>query len=303
MQRFALLSVSDKTGIVEFAQKIAKKGFTVLSTGGTLTTLAASGIAVQSVEEFTGFPECFGGRVKTLHPKIAGGILWRRNNDDDRKKSRELDIPPIELIVVNLYPFEETIKKPNVTRDEAIEQIDIGGPTLLRAAAKNHRDVTVVCDPHDYDRVIDAMDDAEKLAGLREELATKVFLHTASYDALITEYLSRGENSGALLTHGMKLRYGENPHQLGMYYTFANDKTPHWTMHQGKELSYLNLLDGDGAWNAVIEFTEPTVVMVKHANPSGIASRSTIEEAFQAAFDADRLSAFGVIIAMNRTCK
>jgi phosphoribosylaminoimidazolecarboxamide formyltransferase/IMP cyclohydrolase len=302
MKPLALISVSEKSGIVEFAQGLAKKGWEIVSTGGTLDLLQKNGLEVLSVEDLTGFPECFGGRVKTLHPMIAGGILFRRDHADDVKRAAELKIRPIDLVVVNLYPFAETISKPNVTREEAIEQIDIGGPTLLRAAAKNHHDVTVVCDPSDYSRVLDVLDQEKIVSELRKELATKVFLHTAHYDSFITYYLSGGTNDGLLLTKGKRLRYGENPHQTGMYYSYAGDEQEHWKVHQGKELSYLNLLDADGAWNTVVEFEDPTVVMVKHANPSGIASRSTIEEAFQASYDADRLSAFGVIIALNRPC-
>lgn len=308
MKPLALISVSNKSGIVEFAQKLAEKGWEIVSTGGTLELLKKSDVPACSVEELTGFPECFGGRVKTLHPSIAGGILFRRDDPDDVKRAAELKIRPIDLVIVNLYPFAETIAKPSVTREEAIEQIDIGGPTLLRAAAKNHRDVTVVCDPSDYSRVFERLDDLMSprpgtgALELRKELATKVFLHTASYDAVIAHYLSDGAYEGLMLNRGKRLRYGENPHQTGMYYSYAGDDTEHWKVHQGKELSYLNILDSDGAWGTVIEFEDPTVVMVKHANPSGIASRTTIEEAFQAAYDADRLSAFGVIIALNRPC-
>lgn len=301
MDRLALLSVSDKTGIVEFAQGLAKKGFRIVSTGGTQKTLTEAGIAVMGVEELTQFPECLSGRVKTLHPMIAGGILFRRGDKEHQKQAAHLHMPAIDLVCVNLYPFRETVAQAGATRADAVEQIDIGGPTLLRAAAKNAESVTVVCDPADYGRVLTTLDDEGAMKKLRADLAAKIFAHTAAYDAAIAQYLSDGADGGVLLTRGRALRYGENPHQWGKFYTL-NDAPDRFIVHQGKELSYLNLLDADGAWNAVVEFSEPTVVMVKHANPSGIASRPTVEDAFQAAYDADRLSAFGVIIAMNRPC-
>ncbi len=298
----ALLSVSDKTGIVAFARTLQAKGWEILSTGGTKKALEEAKIAVTGVEDVTKFPECFSGRVKTMHPAVTGGILFRRGDAEHEKQAKDLSIQPIDLVAVNLYPFAETIAKEGIAPTEAIEQIDIGGPTLLRSAAKNHEHVTVVCDPKDYEGVSNALESPDALSALNRSLAAKAFLHTAHYDALITEYLSEGRNRGILLGHGRALRYGENPHQKGLFFSLKEDEKEHFTVQQGKELSYLNLLDADGAWNTVMEFSLPTVTMVKHANPSGIASRDSIEEAFQAAYDADRLSAFGVIIAMNRPC-
>jgi phosphoribosylaminoimidazolecarboxamide formyltransferase/IMP cyclohydrolase len=307
--RRALLSVSDKTGITDFATKLSNLGWEIISTGGTAKALSAAGIAVTTVEEVTQFPECFGGRVKTMHPMIMGGVLFRRDNPDDVAQAKKLKIEPIDLVVVNLYPFAATVADKSKTDTEITEQIDIGGPTLLRSAAKNHAHVTVVTDPTDYDAVMQELQsNGATSPDLRKSLATKVFLHTAAYDAAITEWLSEGKNSGVLLTNGTTLRYGENPHQWGKYFTKAARQQgsaagSSWgAKHQGKELSYLNILDADAAWEAVCAFGDPTAVFVKHANPSGIACRNSIDDAFQAAYDADRLSAFGVIIAINRPC-
>ncbi len=319
MPKRALISVSDKTGIVEFAKRLSAAGWEIISTGGTADVLEVEGIEVISVATVTGFPECFGGRVKTMHPKIMGGVLMRREDAQDAKKAKELGIDPIDMVVVNLYPFEEALMK-GMTGDALIEQIDIGGPTLLRSAAKNHTSVTVICDAKDYDRVMQEIEtDGDTSDALRAELAATVFLRTAAYDATITEALSGGKNTGVMLTKGMELRYGENPHQWGNFFEIVSGfglqfvdesaKNPErmqhaapWKKLQGKEISYLNLLDADGAWTAVKEFSEPTAVFVKHANPSGIASHKNIAEAFQRAYDTDRLSAFGVIIALNRQC-
>ncbi|MBI3618847.1 bifunctional phosphoribosylaminoimidazolecarboxamide formyltransferase/IMP cyclohydrolase [Candidatus Peregrinibacteria bacterium] len=318
MSKRALLSVSDKTGIVEFAQRLAGFGFGLLSTGGTAKILREAGIAVTDVESVTKFPECFGGRVKTMHPKIMGGILFRRGNADDERQAKELGIEPIDLVCVNLYPFGGIAKGEGriandgsnsqiANRKSQIELIDIGGPTLLRSAAKNWKNVTVICDPIDYEIVLREFEtNRETTAELRDKLAAKVFLHTAAYDMRIAEYF--GMNRGILLTGGRQLRYGENPHQWGEYYSLyeggvnASAESSWGKLYQGKELSYLNILDADAAWNAVQEFADPTAVFVKHANPSGIASHEKIDEAFQHAYDADRLSAFGVIIAVNRPC-
>ncbi len=321
MTKRALLSVSNKSGIVALARALSTLGWEVIATGGTERLLRNEGVAVTAVESLTKFPECFGGRVKTMHPVITGGVLYRREEKIDCEQAAELGVPNIDMVVVNLYPFRETTKKPNVTRSELVEQIDIGGPTLLRSAAKNHNSVTVLCDPADYALALSQIEQSgETSLELRQQLAHKVFLHTASYDALIAETLSGGQYSGTMLTGGQQLRYGENPHQWGKYYrvfTGASEAvtlplaTPppegtlvhSWgTLHQGKPLSYLNILDADGAWSTALEFTDPTAVLVKHANPSGIASHSDINEAFQRAYDADRLSAFGVIIGLNRTC-
>ncbi|MDD5623449.1 MAG: bifunctional phosphoribosylaminoimidazolecarboxamide formyltransferase/IMP cyclohydrolase [Candidatus Peribacteraceae bacterium] len=304
MNKRALLSVSDKRGIEDFARGLQNIGFEIISTGGTQRALEKAKIPVIPVEEYTKFPECFGGRLKTLHPLIFGGILFRREEKEHVTEAKKLGIEPIDLVCVNLYPFEETAAKPGATREEKIEQIDIGGPSLLRAAAKNAESVTVVCDPNDYARVLAALQSKENtLVNLRQELATKVFLHTAAYDAAIVRELSNGDKAGIILTNRRKLRYGENPHQWGAFYEFYKNP-PDWEVLQQeeKQMSYLNILDADGAWNLVCEFPEPTAACIKHANPSGVASHADIAEAFQRAYDADRLSAFGVIIALNRTC-
>lgn len=304
MLRSALLSVSDKHGIEDFARGLVELGFQIISTGGTQKALEKAKINVTPVEKVTGFPECFGGRLKTLHPLIFGGILFKRNDATHVAEAKKLKIEPIDLVCVNLYPFEATAAKPGVTREEMIEQIDIGGPSLLRAAAKNAESVTVVCDPQDYASVLAELKDAKDTKPeTKKRLAEKVFLHTATYDCAITSTLSDGDHSGMLLTNRMKLRYGENPHQWGAFYELAGNP-PEWiTLQQEeKQMSYLNILDADGAWNLVCEFEEPTAACIKHANPCGVASHSDIAEAFQRAYDADRLSAFGVIIALNRTC-
>lgn len=311
MVKRALLSVSDKTGIVEFAKGLHAKGIEIISTGGTAKALADAGIPVIPVEDITKFPECFSGRVKTMHPLIMGGLLFRRGDESHEKQAKELSIEPIDLVCVNLYPFADK---------QDIEMIDIGGPTLLRSAAKNHDAVTVLCDPKDYDRVLaEIQSKGDTSLELRKELAAKVFLCTAAYDEMITSWLSDGKNAGVMMTNGQTLRYGENPHQWGSFFELVSgfglrhanesvskselmDYAHPWKKLQGKEISYLNILDADGAWTAVKDFTEPTAVFVKHANPSGIASHPKIEEAFQRAYDADRLSAFGVIIALNQEC-
>ncbi len=325
----ALLSVSDKTGLVDFAKVLINAGYEILSTGGTLKELQKHAIKALSVEEVTGFPECFGGRVKTMHPLIMGGILFNRSIPQHVEQAKKLGIEPIDLVVVNLYPFAETVEalqknskneKPNsnlIISSEAVEQIDIGGPTLLRSAAKNHDAVTVVCDPADYLAVGSQIQkNGSTTPELRMQLAAKVFAHTARYDGMIADYFSGGKTLSLSLTNGRTLRYGENPHQWGKFYEIENarpdavgrgkwkmeNSSVPWKQLQGKELSYLNILDADAAWRMVCEFSAPTCVMVKHANPSGIASAESIEDAFQAAYDSDRLSAFGVIISLNRPC-
>lgn len=304
MQRRALISVSDKTGIVEFAQGLIAHGFEIISTGGTQKALEEAGISVTGVEDVTKFPECFSGRVKTMHPLIMGGVLFRRDDETHEKQAKELGIQPIDLVVVNLYPFEKTAADPTKSRDELIEQIDIGGPTLLRSAAKNYKHVTVICDVSDYALVLQDMtkNNGDTSAELRESLSLKVFLRTASYDAAITHALSEQEHTGVLLTNRMDLRYGENPHQWGAFYQLHGED-PGWTvLQEEKQMSYLNILDADGAWNLTCEFDEPTAACIKHANPSGVASHEDIAEAFQRSYDADRLSAFGVIISLNSEC-
>lgn len=295
MAKRALLSVSEKSGIEDFAHALVALGWEILSTGGTQKALQVAGIPVMSVEEITKFPECLGGRVKTMHPLIMGGILMRRDDAGDLAEAATLGIAPIDLVCVNLYPFAEK---------QEIEMIDIGGPTLLRSAAKNHASVITICDPADYEHIITELRSGVSSPRTREKLATKAFFHTASYDTMISSWLSEGKNWGVLLRGGTTLRYGENPHQWGKYFGMGKAEGPaSWGKKlQGKETSYLNILDADAAWSAVCEFQEPTAVFVKHANPSGIASHDNIEDAFQAAYDADRLSAFGVIIALNRPC-
>src|SRR3990167_236276 len=246
----ALLSVSDKTGLVDFAQRLQKCGWEVLSTGGTEKTLKDAGIAVTPVEDVTEFPECFGGRVKTMHPKIMGGILMRRDNPEDIAEAKKQGIDPIDLVVVNLYPFEEAVLK-GATEEEMIKQIDIGGPTMLRSAAKNYAHVTVVTDTADYERVIAAIEKGGVLVEMRKELAVKVFERTMAYDAAITKGLSDEQKGGILLTNRISLRYGENPHQRGAFYELYG-RPKSWRVTQeeaGKPMSYLNLLDADGAWN------------------------------------------------------
>lgn len=312
LRRRALLSVSDKTGIVDFARALHALGYEIISTGGTKKTLEGAKIPVLSAEEVTQFPECFGGRVKTMHPMIMGGVLSRRDNLDDIMRATELGIQPIDLICVNLYPFESTVltlmAKGNgviLPEDHAtlIEQIDIGGPTLLRSAAKNHAFVTVVTDPSDYRKVLDQLQvSGDTTLEFRAELAVKVFERTMAYDAAITKALS-GEVKGAIcLTNRMELRYGENPHQRGWFAELYGQEKPWKVLQEEKQMSYLNILDADGAWNLVQEFSEPTSACIKHANPSGVASAKNITEAFIRSYEADKLSAFGVIIALNKTC-
>lgn len=313
MTKRALISVSDKAGITEFATGLVELGFEILSTGGTAKLLQESGIPVTSVDEVTEFPECFGGRVKTMHPMIMGGVLFRRENEDDMKQAAELGIQPIDIVVVNLYPFEAASAKALAakaagsdevpSRDEMVELIDIGGPTLLRSAAKNYKYVTVITDVSDYTRVLDELKANGKTSdALREDLARKVFGRTAQYDAAIFTELSEHNANMSLVKNGFSLRYGENPHQWGRYYDLSEFPRSWRVIQEEKKMSYLNILDADGAWNLVREFSTPTAACIKHANPSGVASDEDINEAFQKSYDADRLSAFGVIIALNRPC-
>lgn len=301
MPKRALVSVSDKTGIVEFSTRLTALGWEILSTGGTAETLRAGGVAVTDVADITKFPECFGGRVKTMHPLIMGGILMRRESADT-EDAEVLGIEPIDLVVVNLYPFEDTVAK-GITGDALVEQIDIGGPTLLRSAAKNYKDVTVITNTKDYERVLVQIEESGNTTlALRSELATTVFARTMAYDAAIVKALSKGESGGILLQNKTELRYGENPHQWGAYFDLYGN-TRAWTVIQEeKKMSYLNLLDADGAWELVQDFLEPTAACIKHANPCGVGTHVDITEAFQRAYDADRLSAFGVVVALNRPC-
>lgn len=308
MRKRALLSVSDKTGIVEFAKGLSERGYELISTGGTLKTLEANGLEVLPVSAITDVDEILGGRVKTLHPSIHGGILARRDVERDREEIKKLGIMPIDLVAVNLYPFKETIAKSDITENEAVENIDIGGPTMLRAAAKNFSSVTVVVDPADYDQVLTSL--SSDSADFRRKLAAKVFRHTAQYDALIAEYFNELTNESApeslTITYEKvdTLRYGENPHQSAAFYQEPNRKggsIAHAKQLNGKELSYNNIQDANAALEIVMEFHDvPAVVAVKHMNPCGVGIGETIEHAFLKAYDADPISIFGGIIALNR---
>ncbi len=306
MIRRALISVSDKSGIVEFAQGLHKQKIEIISTGGTAKALTEANIPVTPIEEVTQFPECLSGRVKTMHPLVMGGVLFRRGDKEHEAETAKLGIEPIDLVVVNLYPFEEALEskeaKESKETKEMIELIDIGGPTLLRSAAKNYESVTVVTDVNDYDRILNQIEsDGDTTPALRKELAAKVFLRTTTYDAHIAFYLNNNMD-GLLLKNKREMRYGENPHQKGAFFEIGSYE-PGWeVLQEEKRMSYLNILDADGAWNLVQEFAEPTAACIKHANPSGVASHEDIAEAFQRSYDADRLSAFGVIIALNREC-
>jgi phosphoribosylaminoimidazolecarboxamide formyltransferase/IMP cyclohydrolase len=309
-QKRALISVSDKNGITEFAKELVSLGYQLISTGGTKKALQEQGIPVLGVSDVTGFPEILEGRVKTLNPFIHGGLLAKQDDTNHQQQLDEHGIQAIQLVCVNLYPFQQTIAKPDVTVADAIENIDIGGPTMLRASAKNHQYVTVVVDPTDYQTVIDELkaEGATKFE-TRRKLAAKVFRHTAAYDALIAEYmttLAQEETPETLtVTYELKqtLRYGENPHQkaafykkpLGSTFSIANAVQLH-----GKELSYNNINDADAALQIVKEFSEPAAVAVKHMNPCGVGTGETGYEAFTKAFAADPVSIFGGIIAFNR---
>jgi len=312
--RQALISVSDKRGIVEFARFLSARGYRILSTGGTAKLLADHGIAVTEVAEYTGFPEILDGRVKTLNPRIHAGLLARHDDPAHVKALTELGIDPIELLVVNLYPFEQTVARPDCTFDDAIENIDIGGPAMLRAAAKNHASVAVVVDPDDYARVRDELERGGAVsAATRLDLAKKVFAHTARYDGAIANYLTsldddgkRGAFPGVLTRQWVKaqpMRYGENPHQSAAFYrerAVGAGLLAGYTQLQGKELSYNNIADADAAWECVRSFAETACVIVKHANPCGVAIGASAADAYAKAFRTDPTSAFGGIIAFNR---
>ncbi|WP_449538653.1 bifunctional phosphoribosylaminoimidazolecarboxamide formyltransferase/IMP cyclohydrolase [Ferdinandcohnia sp. Marseille-Q9671] len=306
----ALVSVSDKEGLVPFVKGLIEKGVEVISTGGTKRTLEENGLPVIGISEVTGFPEIMDGRVKTLHPTIHGGLLAVRDNEEHVKQLEEHNITPIDLVVVNLYPFQQTIAKPDVAFADAIENIDIGGPSMLRSAAKNHQSVTVVVDPKDYEHVLQEINDHGAVAAeTRLRLAAKVFRHTAAYDAVIAEFLTNAageENPESLtVTYEKKqdLRYGENPHQKAAFYKKplgASLSIASATQLHGKELSYNNINDADAALQIVKEFKEPAAVAVKHMNPCGVGVGTTIEEAYQKAYEADSTSIFGGIVAVNR---
>lgn len=305
----ALISVSDKTGILELAKGLDKLGVEIISTGGTAKKIEDAGIKVIKVSDITGFPECLDGRVKTLHPKVHAGILAMRSNDEHMKQIDELGVIPIDFVFINLYPFRETISNPDVKLEDAIENIDIGGPTMLRSAAKNYQDVAVVVDPADYGKVLSELEENGAVSlETKFNLCYKVFEHTASYDALIFNYLRKKqgikfpETMTVTFEKQQSLRYGENPHQGATFYremgnldgSLAAAKQLH-----GKELSYNNISDTNGALDILREFDETTVVGVKHANPCGVGSADTVSEAWKKAYEADPVSIFGGIVVTN----
>ncbi|GAP12948.1 IMP cyclohydrolase [Longilinea arvoryzae] len=296
----AILSVHDKTGLVEFARGLAGLGWELLASGGTARLLRENGLTVTEVAEYTGSPEVLGGRVKTLHPAVHAGLLARATDADAADlKANGWDY--IDLVAVNLYPFEATIAKPDVTLADAIENIDIGGVTLIRAAAKNHERVTLICDPADYPAVLGALKNGAIPAELRAKLALKGFQHTAHYDAAIAGYLSNGAYEALELYPVQKLRYGENPHQSADLLAYHPGGGPlGGRVLQGKEVSYNNLLDLDAAWRAAVSFERPNITIVKHLSPCGIASADQLAEAFTAALASDPVSAYGGVIAANR---
>lgn len=307
----ALISVSDKKGIIEFAKSLSDFGVEIISTGGTAKALEKEGINVIGISEVTGFPECLDGRVKTLHPAIHAGLLAVRRNSEHMEQIKKLNIKPIDIVVVNLYPFKQTILKENVTRLEAIENIDIGGPTMLRAAAKNYQDVTVIVDPDDYNDIIDELKEKNEIsAETKFKLCAKVFQHTAHYDSLIANYMMNELNIEGFpqtlsLTYEkiQDMRYGENPHQKAAFYKeVSNIKgaiTNAVQLH-GKELSFNNINDTNGALELLKEFSEPTVVACKHANPCGVASAENIYDAYLNAYNSDPVSIYGGIVVANR---
>ena len=314
--RRALISVSDKSGIVELAKSLTALNIEILSTGGTYRLLTSENIPAVEISEYTGFPEMMDGRVKTLHPKVHGGILARR--DIDQAVMEQHDIPPIDLVVVNLYPFEATVANPDCDLPTAIENIDIGGPTMVRAAAKNHAHVAIVVNPSDYQPLVERLqaNDCQLDHDFRFDLAVKAFEHTSAYDGAIANYLGKrvpgadSENDqtfprtfNSQFIKKQAMRYGENPHQQAAFYVEAEQAEASIStavQHQGKELSYNNIADTDAALECVKSFTEPACVIVKHANPCGVAVADTILQAYELAFQTDPTSAFGGIIAFNR---
>ena len=309
----AILSVSDKSGLAELARGLSQMGIELISTGGTAKAIATAGVPVVNISDVTDFPEMLDGRVKTLHPAVFAGILARRDRADDLAAIRAHGITPVDLVVVNLYPFAAAAQKAETPFDELLEQIDIGGPSLIRAAAKNFRDVVVVVDPADYPAVLDAIAQKDGPAlEFRFALMKKAFAHTGSYDTTIAATMARvavvdGAMERAMipapepLPKGRDLRYGENPHQTGSWVAMPAGSGREWQVHQGKELSYTNLLDLDAALRIALEFTEPGAAVVKHTNPCGVATGDTIDAAYCRARDADPLSAFGGIVGLNRT--
>ncbi len=309
MKKRALISVSDKTGVVDFAKGLEENGFEIVSTGGTLKALKEAGVAAVDISSVTGFPECLDGRVKTLHPNVHAGLLAMRSNPEHMAFLEKMNIVPIDVVAVNLYPFKATISKPGVELQEAIENIDIGGPTMIRSAAKNYQDVAVVVDPADYSVVLDELGKGGVTKETKFRLMYKVYQHTSYYDTLIANYLRSKlgiefpEQLTLAFDKAQDMRYGENPRQNAVFYkepfTVAGSLAAAKQLH-GKELSYNNINDTNGALDLLREFDEPTVVAVKHSNPCGVASAPTISEAYRKAYASDPTSIFGGIIAANR---
>lgn len=307
----ALISVSDKTGIVDVAKQLVELGVEIISTGGTYQKLKEENVPAIEISDITGFPECLDGRVKTLHPNVHAGLLAMRSNPEHMKQLKELNIDTIDFVFVNLYPFKETILKDDVTRAEAVENIDIGGPTMLRAAAKNYQDVAVVVDPADYDKVLTELkEEGEVSLDTKFYLMQKVFAHTSNYDTMIANYLKKERGDDSLpetLTMTFEkvqdMRYGENPHQKAAFYREIGKKQGSLVdavQLNGKELSFNNINDTNGALELLKEFTEPTVVACKHGNPCGVGSAENIMDAWTKAFEADKTSIFGGIVVINR---
>ncbi len=310
MKKRALVSVSDKSGVVELCKELVNLGYEIISTGGTHKVLAESGIKVIGISDITGFPECLDGRVKTLHPAVHAGLLAMRSNPEHMSQLEKLNINTIDIVVVNLYPFKQTIMKEGVEFAEAVENIDIGGPTMLRSAAKNYQDVLVLVDPKDYSLVVDGLKSGEVDIKTRKYLMYKVYQHTAVYDTLISTYLRKDlgieypESVTYAYEKSQEMRYGENPHQSAAFYHEVmpvKGALSNAEQLNGKELSFNNINDTNGALDLLREFDEPTAVAVKHTNPCGVASAKNISEAMQLAYDADPVSIFGGIIALNRT--
>ena len=301
--RRALISVSDKTGIAAFARALERQGVDIISTGGTAQLLRKEKIPVREISSFTAFPEVLDGRVKTLHPRVHGGLLYKRGNVKHEAEARECGFDPIDMVVVNLYPFEATIAKPDVTLADAIENIDIGGPSMIRSAAKNYESVTVVVDPADYDAVLENIRDnkGETTLKLRERLAIKAFVRTANYDRAISSFLNKEQTTDASFSQTlpltMRLRYGENPHQTGALY---GDFDKYFEKLHGKELSFNNILDISAATNLIAEFDEPTVAILKHTNPCGVGTDADLRKAWDKAYATDKQAPFGGVIVSNR---